>query len=268
MASPDLSDTVPSLNRGGLGWGRLYRTGDLVRRLPDGSLEFVGRVDSQVKVRGFRIELGEIEARLKEHPGVSEAVVLVVEPAANDKRIVAYYRAQVESLAQSESLTQGELRDFLKSRLPSHMLPTAYVAVQSWPLTPNGKLDRKALPLPDLSIEGSYVAPRNQTESQIADIWGEVLGLDAVGVESNFFDLGGHSLLATQIVSRIRQHFAIDLPLRSLMEEPTVAGVAQAVLQIQQTLEMLRPNPEWRNQFAGNEGDASIQTENVEVFEL
>ncbi len=148
------------------------------------------------------------------------------------------------------------------------MLPTAYVAVQSWPLTPNGKLDRKALPLPDLSLEGGYVAPRNETESQIAEIWGEVLGLDEVGVESNFFDLGGHSLLATQIVSRIRQHFAIDLPLRSLMEEPTVAGVAQAVLQIQQTLEMLRPNPEWRNQFAGNEGDASIQTENVEVFEL
>lgn len=197
-----LRETVPSPSRGGLGRGRLYRTGDLVRRMADGSVEFLGRVDSQVKVRGFRIELGEIESRLKEHPQVNEAVVAICEPTLNDKRIVAYFQPK------EEDLTPALLREFLKRKLPAHMMPNAYVAMTTWPFTPNGKLDRKALPLPDVSLEAEFVAPRNQTEETLATIWAMILGVERVGVESNFFDLGGHSLLATQIVAV----FASNLP--------------------------------------------------------
>ncbi|MFN8439524.1 MAG: amino acid adenylation domain-containing protein [Caldilineaceae bacterium] len=250
-----LPETVPSPSRGGDGWGCLYRTGDRVRQLADGSVEFLGRVDSQVKVRGFRIELGEIESRLKEHPQVNEAVVAICEPTPNDKRVVAYFQPK------EEDLTPALLRDFLKHKLPAYMLPNSYVAITTWPFTPNGKLDRKALPTPDVSLEAEFVAPRNPTEEAVATIWATILGVERVGVESNFFDLGGHSLLATQIVSRIRQHFAIDLPLRSLMEEPTVAAVARQLRQIDETLARLQPEID-------SVALAAADNEKIEVFEL
>jgi amino acid adenylation domain-containing protein len=203
---------------------RLYRTGDRVRRLADGSLEFLGRMDQQVKLRGYRIEPGEIEAALREHPAVREAVVVVREDAPGDRRLVGYV------VAEGETVSPGELREHLGGRVPEHMVPGAFVALDRVPLTANGKLDRRALPAPEWGVgEEGYVAPRTPTEEVLAGIWGEVLGTERVGVGENFFDLGGHSLLATRVVSRIRQVLAVELPLRGLFEAPTVAGLAERV---------------------------------------
>ncbi|WP_420128650.1 amino acid adenylation domain-containing protein [Longimicrobium sp.] len=202
---------------------RLYRTGDRVRWRPNGALEFLERLDEQVKVRGFRIEPGEIEARLAEHPAVREAVVLVREDAPGDQRLVAYVVGDAAPGAEV-------LRAHLSERLPDYMVPAAYVALGALPLTPNGKLDRKALPAPDFAAaEGRYVAPRTPTEEVLAGIWAEVLRLERVGVEESFFALGGHSLLATRVVSRVRETFAVELPLRALFERTTVAGLASRV---------------------------------------
>ncbi|HET7232709.1 MAG TPA: non-ribosomal peptide synthase/polyketide synthase [Longimicrobium sp.] len=202
---------------------RLYRTGDRARWRSDGTLEFLGRLDFQVKVRGFRIELGEIEARLREHPAVREAIVLVREDAPGDTRLVAYVVAD-------ESVSVDVLRASLGQALPAYMVPAAFVVLERLPLTPNGKLDRKALPAPEyVSAEEKYVAPRNPVEEVLAGIWAEVLRLERVGVEESFFELGGHSLLATRVVSRIRELFGVELPLRALFEGPTVAELAQAV---------------------------------------
>jgi amino acid adenylation domain-containing protein len=202
---------------------RLYRTGDRVRWQHDGTLEFLGRLDEQVKVRGFRIEPGEIEARLAEHPAVREAVVLVREDAPGDRRLVAY-------VVGDPAAGADVLRAHLSERLPEYMVPSAFVALKALPLTPNGKVDRKALPAPDFaSAEGRYVAPRTPVEEVLAEIWAEVLRLERVGVEESFFELGGHSLLATRVVSRIREVFGVEVPLRALFEGPTVAQLAGRV---------------------------------------
>ncbi len=199
---------------------RLYRAGDRVRRLASGELEFLGRMDQQVKVRGFRIEPGEIEARLREHPGVREAAVLAREDAPGQTRLVAYVVGEADAEA---------LRAYLGRSLPEHMVPGAFVALERLPLTPNGKLDRGALPAPEHEAAAEYVAPRTATEEVLAGIWAEVLGVERVGVTASFFALGGHSLLATRVVSRARQALGVELPLRALFEAPTVAALAERV---------------------------------------
>ncbi|HEY0022717.1 MAG TPA: non-ribosomal peptide synthase/polyketide synthase [Longimicrobium sp.] len=209
---------------GGTPGARLYRTGDLGRWLPDGTIEFMGRGDAQVKVRGFRIELGEIEARLAEHAAVHEAVVVARarEGEAGDPRLVAYYTG--------DSVGAAALRALLAERLPDYMVPAAFVHMDALPVNPNGKLDRKALPEPVFAgDEEAYVAPRTPVEEVLAGIWAEVLGVARLGVEASFFELGGHSLLATRVVSQVRERFGVELPLRALFEGPTVAELAARV---------------------------------------
>ena len=208
---------------------RLYRTGDRGRELPGGDVEFVDRLDHQLKVRGFRIEPGEVEAAVVDHPGVSEAVVTAREDNPGDRRLVAYF---VPAGGAGAAPGSGDLRRFLSDRLPPYMVPSAFVALDAFPQTPNGKVDRAALPAPPHirpELSGERVAPRTPTEEALASIWSEVLHIEGVGVEDDFFELGGHSLLATQVVARAREAFATDLPLRAIFERPTVAGLAQAV---------------------------------------
>ena len=205
---------------------RLYETGDLARYLSDGNMEFLGRVDHQVKIRGFRIELGEIEAVLSEHPAVRETVVLAREDKIG-RRLVAYL-----ILNQGPKPLIHELHGFLEKKLPDYMVPAAFVTVDTFPLTPNGKVDRAALPEPGQTrpdLEGALVLPRTQAEGTVAAIWQEVLNLETVGIHDNFFDLGGHSLLATQVLSRLRNTFQIDLPLRTLFESTTVATLTESI---------------------------------------
>ncbi|MBW4417620.1 MAG: amino acid adenylation domain-containing protein [Myxacorys californica WJT36-NPBG1] len=207
---------------------RLYRTGDLARYLPDGNIEFLGRIDHQVKIRGFRIELGEIEAVLKQHSIVKEAVVAVKEDTSGELRLVAYVLPH-----EQEMLDKCELHRWLSEKLPEYMMPSAFVMLKTLPLTANGKLDRQALPVPDFThttLE-NFVAPRNPIEQTLADIWAEVLKLDQVGIYDNFFELGGHSLLATQVVSRLRQTFQVELPLHHLFEATTIADLAVVIVQ-------------------------------------
>ncbi|HEU0076131.1 MAG TPA: condensation domain-containing protein, partial [Longimicrobiaceae bacterium] len=200
----------------------MYATGDRVRWTREGEIVFLGRTDFQVKVRGFRIELGEIEARLAEHSAVREAVVVAREGEVGDPRLVAYY--------VGDEVGAQRLRAHLAERLPEYMVPAAFVLMDALPVNPNGKLDRKALPAPELaSAEGRCVAPRTPTEEVLAEIWAEVLGVERVGVDDGFFDLGGHSLLAMRVVSRVRELFGVELPLRALFEEPTVAEMAARV---------------------------------------
>ncbi len=206
---------------------RLYKSGDLARSLPDGRIEFLGRIDQQVKLRGFRIELGEIEALLRRHPGVGETVVVARADPPGGQRLVAYVAPAGESAPE-----EGELRALLKGSLPDYMLPSAFVFLQKIPLTPSGKVDRKALPAPDLAhlvAEDGYVEPRSPVEKGLAEIWSQILGLPRVGLADNFFDLGGHSLLATQLTSRVREVFRVELPLRTLFEAPLLSQYAQQV---------------------------------------
>jgi amino acid adenylation domain-containing protein len=203
---------------------RLYRTGDMGRLLPDGSILFLGRRDSQVKIRGFRVELGEIESALARHPAVRETAVIQREDPVGDKQLVAYIVPN-----RKQSSTPIELRAFLKARLPDYMIPSAFISLHSLPLTPNGKLDQAALPAPGQTrpeLEETYAAPRTPVEEKLAAIWREILKLERVGLHDDFFALGGHSLLATRVVSRINEAFEVDIPLRSLFETPTVAGLA------------------------------------------
>jgi len=207
---------------------KLYRTGDLARWLPDGNVEFLGRIDNQVKIRGFRIELGEIESALGSHPDVSDAVVLALKAPTGDNRLVAY----VVPDAEVGDLSASDLRRFLQERVPDYMVPAAFVLIDAMPLLPNGKINRRALPEPDWSkrdLADAYVAPRTPVEALLADIWQRVLHLERVGVHDDFFALGGHSLLATQLVSRVRDAFEIELPLRNIFESPTVATLAETV---------------------------------------
>jgi len=203
---------------------RMYRTGDLARWLPDGRLECLGRIDHQVKVRGFRIELGEIETALERHGAVAHAVVVVREDEPGDRRLVGY---MVGSEGQA---SPSDLRQHLAKTLPDYMVPSAFAFLDAFPLTPNGKVDRKALPAPgaSLSRETEYVAPRTSVEEHLARIWSEVLGVERVGVASNFFDLGGHSLLVPQVIDRARRA-GIVLTALTLFRHPTVADLAESV---------------------------------------
>jgi acyl carrier protein len=214
---------------------RLYRTGDLGRYLPDGQIEFLGRVDNQVKVRGFRIELGDVESALRQHPHLEDVVVVARDDNAESKRLVAYVVADRETKP-----TVSELRSFLGERLPDYMIPSAFVMLDRLPQTPSGKIDRRALPEPTEErpeLEAAYVAPRTPVEETLADIVGQVLGVDRVGIRDNFFELGGHSMLAIQVISQVRELFQVDVPLRSLFESPTVEGLAVAIARTQAEVE-------------------------------
>ncbi|WP_442947635.1 amino acid adenylation domain-containing protein [Nostoc sp.] len=218
---------------------KLYKTGDLARYLPNGELEYLGRIDNQVKIRGFRIELGEIEALMVQHTAIWESIVVVREDELGDKRLVAYVVPQVE-----HSPKVPELRQFLKAKLPEYMVPSAFVLLESLPLTSNGKVDRRALPTHELdsTLLEKYVAPRTPTEEMLTLLWAQVLKLEQVGIHDNFFELGGHSLLATQLLSRIRTSFKVELALRELFARPTVAELAQSIEQLQQhDLELTSP---------------------------
>jgi len=209
----------------------LYKTGDLGRWLPDGTIEFLGRIGSQVKIRGFRIELGEIEAVLSQHPAVQEVVVVTQDDERGSQRLVAYTVANTEPAP-----TFSELGSFLKEKLPDYMIPYAFVFLTSLPITPSGKVDRNALPVPDNfrpDLDIAYVMPRNEVEQTIAQIWQDILGVEKVGIHDNFFELGGHSLLATQVISQMRKAFQVELPLRHLFEAPTVADQGFAIQQKQ-----------------------------------
>ncbi len=201
---------------------RLFKTGDVGRFLADGNVEFLGRVDNQVKIRGVRIELGEIESVLRAHPSV-EAAVVTVSGAGGDERLIGYVVPSGGS-----GLEPGDLRGFVRAKLPSYMVPASLVVLGALPLMPNGKVDRRALPAPDLlgpALGRPHVAPRNAMEGKLAEMIAEVLKRERVGIHDNFFDLGGHSLLGTQVIARVRKAFAVELPLRALFEEPTVAGL-------------------------------------------
>ena len=209
---------------------RMYRTGDLVRYLSDGNIEYLGRTDFQVKVRGFRIELGEIEAAIQEHEAMQDSVVLAREDRPGDQRLVAY----IVSKPGLTTPSHRELRAFLVTKLPDYMLPSVVIPLDALPLMPNGKIDRRALPAPDLNLrqfERDYVAPRTPGEEILVGIWNELLAVERIGVEDNFFELGGHSLLATQVIARIRDAFEVDIPVRTLFEAPRVAGLAKRVEQ-------------------------------------
>jgi non-ribosomal peptide synthetase component F len=229
---------------------RLYKTGDQVRYRRDGAIEYLGRFDHQVKLRGFRVEPGEIESVLLSQPVVSDAVVIVYEDEAGDKRLVAYIVAD-----GGEAPSESELREYVANRLPNYMVPSALMVLDKLPLTANGKVDRNALPEPgDIrdSQGGEHTAPRTELERQLAQIWAEVLKLERVGIHDNFFDLGGHSLMATQVVSRIREQLNVELPLSEMFGYPTVAGLAQKI-------ELIN----WTNQeFRGDE------IEEREVFKI
>ena len=206
---------------------RLYRTGDMVRHLAGGNIEFIGRMDNQVKVRGFRIELAEVETVLGTHRFVRDAAVEVREFTSGDRGLVAYVVAK-----DGMELGTEELRQFMKGRLPEFMVPSAFIRLESLPLTPNGKLDRKSLPAPTLDLLGSrqnYVAPRSDEEAVIADIWSEILRVDNPGIGDNFLALGGNSLLAMRVITRIQDFFQVSLTPRNLFENPTIAGLAQLV---------------------------------------
>jgi acyl carrier protein len=208
---------------------RLYRTGDRARHLSDGVIEFGGRMDRQVKVRGFRIEPQEIESVLGQHEAVANCVVIAREDVPGDQRLVAYIVPNGKA-PDGKVNVNGDLRGYLTDRLPQYMVPNIFVTVAELPLMSSGKVDRGALPVPDLSQANSaFVAPRTQTELELAEIWSEILRLETIGVQDDFFDLGGHSLSATQLVSRILNTFAVELKLEDIFNEPTVAGIAALI---------------------------------------
>ncbi|MBK1986127.1 amino acid adenylation domain-containing protein [Sphaerospermopsis aphanizomenoides BCCUSP55] len=223
---------------------RLYKTGDLARYLPNGDIEYLGRIDNQVKIRGFRIELGEIEALLNQHPNLTAAKVITREDIPGDKRLVAYIipksanegtlNKEQEKEHQEFTLLQSEIshqiREYLKQQLPDYMIPAAFVVLDSFPLTNNGKIDYRAFPVPDFSIyRSNYVAPETATEEILAQIWSQVLKVENIGIDDNFFELGGHSLLATQVISRIRQTFQQEIPISLLFQFPTIAQISQHI---------------------------------------
>ena len=220
---------------------RLYRTGDLARYLPNGNIEFLGRLDHQVKVRGYRIELGEIEAALKRYPGIQTALVLArrLGPETNpdsvapgEKQLIAYLVPSQPERTPSVS----DLRRFLQAQLPDYMLPAAFLFLDLLPLTPNGKVDREALPLPEGArpeLAAAFTAPRTPVEETLAEIWRQTLRVERIGVHDNFFELGGHSLLATQIVTKMQDAFQVEIPLATLFNSLTIADLAREVAQAQ-----------------------------------
>jgi amino acid adenylation domain-containing protein len=206
---------------------RLYKTGDLARYRKDGILEYLGRVDNQVKVRGYRIELGEIEATLASDPRVKSCAVLVREDEPGNKQLVGYVVPR-----EGKAPTAEDLQQFVKQKLPEYMAPSQFVFLDSIPLTTNGKVDRKALPAPtygNVSEGKDFAAPRSETEKAIADIWSKLMKLERIGIHDDFFDFGGHSLMAMKMVSQIEERFGVSLPLADFLEEPTIAGLAKKV---------------------------------------
>jgi amino acid adenylation domain-containing protein len=232
LSRPDLTaeSFVPNPFQQAFG-ARLYRTGDRVHFLPDGTIEFLGRVDNQVKIRGFRIELGEIEAALHQSPAVKQCAVVAREDRPGNKYLAAYI------VVNGQADTSGAaLSDFLRQRLPEHMIPSVFVMMDKLPVTANGKLDRQSLPAPDesqLPRATEFVAPRSPVEESLVQVWKDVLGIERVGVHDNFFELKGNSLLVVRLVSRLRQIFHVDLPLHLLFEAPTVAQLAVSIAQAQ-----------------------------------
>jgi amino acid adenylation domain-containing protein len=198
---------------------RIYKTGDLARWREDGNIEFLGRIDNQIKLRGFRIELGEIQSVLLEHPSVKEAIVTLYKTESNQS-LIAYVTGITNDLST-------QLKNHLKSRLPDYMIPAQIILLDHLPLTPNGKIDRKALPAPNGGVEGLYAAPRNEVEKQLVQVWSAVLERQEIGIHDNFFDLGGHSLLAVKLLNNIEQVFGQQLSLSSLFQNPTIAQLAQ-----------------------------------------
>jgi amino acid adenylation domain-containing protein len=210
---------------------RLYKTGDLARYLGDERIEFAGRIDYQLKIRGHRIEPAEMESALMQMPAVGECIVIAREVSPDDKRLVAYL-----VLKEGEAVTAHELRQFLKPRLPAHLIPSSFVILESLPLSPHGKVDRQALPAPgdhDLEPGTMYVAPSTPIEEEVAQIFREVLKVEKVGIYDDFFALGGHSLLVTQVISRANSAFQIKLPIRTLFNSPTVEGLVVAIVERQ-----------------------------------
>ncbi|HVY40602.1 MAG TPA: amino acid adenylation domain-containing protein [Polyangia bacterium] len=241
------------------GAGRLYRTGDLVRRRADGKLEFGGRTDHQVKVRGFRIELGEVEARLATAPGVEQVVVVVRGEPSGGNRLIAY-------LSGDGARDTDGLRAHARAALPDYMVPSAFVALDSWPLTPNGKIDRRALPAVEgLARSGAHEPPRGELEERVARIWGELLGVERVGRNDDFLNLGGHSLLAVQMVSRVRSTLGVDATVRDLFGHPTLADFAAAVGGLSSRtppsspLIPIRPEGTWAPLFMVHEATGSVE---------
>jgi amino acid adenylation domain-containing protein len=207
--------------------GRLYRTGDLVRSLPDGEIEFVGRLDEQIKIRGYRIEPGDIVSALNAHPDVQSSVVVAGEDEAGEKRLVAYV-----ILNSVQPPTAGALRDHLRKQLPDYMVPASFVQLSSLPLTANGKVDKSALPLPtggNSLPDAEFIAPRGIVEERLAAVIGSLLNVDRVGVNDNFFLLGGHSLLGTQLLTRVNQTFGVELSLLNLFDHPTLAEMSEQI---------------------------------------
>ncbi len=209
---------------------RLYRSGDLARYLEDGDIEYIGRIDNQIKIRGFRIELGEIETLLAKHPDIRECLVTTAKDTRGDAIIAAYFVPE-----KGREITSHQLRDYLREKLPEYMVPSAFVMLDAFPLTPNGKIDRKALPDPSLhrlDLQREYVAPKTPTEEILAQIFAEILQVPQVGSNDHFFELGGHSLLATQLASRIRDALGVDVPLKILFEHPVVHELGRAIDQL------------------------------------
>jgi surfactin family lipopeptide synthetase A len=208
---------------------RLYNTGDMARYLPNGHIEFLGRVDHQVKIRGFRIELGDVEAAIRQHPAVDEIVVVAREDVEGDKQLVSYFVAE-----QKTPPTAVELRNFIKGKLPEYMVPSVFVRLAMMPLTPNGKINRRALPAPDrtdLTIEEEFAPPKDDVESKLAQIWQSVLRVRPIGIKHNFFELGGHSLMAVRLMHRIDRAFGKELPIATLFQAPTIAQLAALLRQ-------------------------------------
>jgi amino acid adenylation domain-containing protein len=241
IADCRLDDPTSGYRQSASGY-RLYRTGDQARYQADGQIVYLGRRDQQLKLRGFRIEPAEIEAALRAHPQVRAAAVLACAAPAGEQRLVAYVVTAKDerrtandegadsSFVPRPSSSVQELRSFLRTRLPEVMVPATYLVLDALPLTPSGKLDRQALPAPaESATSAAYVAPRTPTEEIVADQWAQLLGLARVGRDANFFDQGGHSLLATQVIARIRDAFAVELPLRALFDAPTIAGIAEQI---------------------------------------
>ena len=201
---------------------RLYRTGDVGRLGRGGEIEYLGRIDQQVKVRGYRIELGEIEAALNEHPAIDQAVVVAIGQDEGERRLVAY-------LVAKEQLSRNDLKEYLKERLPDYMVPAVMMQLEELPLTANGKIDRKALPKPLAGVEVEYAGPQTEVEEILVGIWAEALGVERVGINDNFFDLGGNSLSAFRVISRVRRALDVEVPLLKLFETGTISEFAKQI---------------------------------------
>ncbi|MEM7346339.1 MAG: condensation domain-containing protein, partial [Chloroflexota bacterium] len=214
---------------------RLYATGDLGRYLPDGAIEFIGRNDRQVNIRGFRVEIGEVEVALNQHPAIQAAVVTTIDDLQGDKQLIAYF---VTKTSDSDPVQLSDnLYDFLEIKLPRYMIPAKFIGLETLPLTPSGKIDRSALPIPELTNltpKNDYIPPRTSLEETIAQVWRDVLAIDQIGIQDDFFRIGGHSLLATQVVTRLRHRLQIELPVRHLFEQSNIAGLAEVIAKARQ----------------------------------